>query len=53
MTRYVVTVNRTEQIAFGLEADSQEDAESRYLMDGDEIGSATISTVVVSVEESL
>lgn len=39
MAQYEVTVTRTETIVFALDAESPEDAENRYLMDGDEIAS--------------
>ena len=40
----------TEGITFQLEAASPEDAEERYLADGDEVRSMTLSTVVESVD---
>ena len=49
MPRYSVTVTRTESITFELDAASPEDAEERYLMDGDEVGSSTGSLQVESV----
>lgn len=47
---YRVTVERTELIEFTLVATDPADAEARYLMDGDETGSKTVGTNVVSVE---
>ncbi|OEJ20829.1 hypothetical protein AR457_41915 (plasmid) [Streptomyces agglomeratus] len=46
---YRVGILRTEFIEFTIEADSPEDAEARYLMDGIEVGSETDSTSVESV----
>ncbi|MFC8248318.1 hypothetical protein [Streptomyces chartreusis] len=46
---YIVNITRTEAIEFEVEAKSEEDAEERYLMDGDETGSETVSTTVNSV----
>ncbi|MGW4180379.1 hypothetical protein [Streptomyces rubiginosohelvolus] len=46
---YRVTVLRTERIAFAVEADSQEDAEARYLADGVEVASETDATSVEGV----
>ncbi|MEW2260769.1 hypothetical protein [Streptomyces sp. NPDC047869] len=45
---YEVTVLRTEMIAFRLLAASAQDAEERYLMDGEETGSETVSQRVDS-----
>lgn len=39
MKDYIVTVQRTEWISFRVRASSPQDAEERYLMDGDEIAS--------------
>jgi hypothetical protein len=47
--KYHVTV----KITFEIEADNAEGAEERYLRDGDEIHSETVSTEVVLVEEVL
>ncbi|MFG3132931.1 hypothetical protein ACGFZU_35185 [Streptomyces tendae] len=47
---YTVTVHRTEAISFRVLADSPEDAEARYLSDGDETGSDTVATEVQSTE---
>lgn len=46
---YEVVIVRTEIIAFRLAATSAEDAEERYLMDGDEVGSETESIRVDSI----
>jgi hypothetical protein len=46
---YRVTVLRAERIEFTVEADSPEDAEARYLMDGIEGDSELDSTTVESV----
>ncbi|MEU2380393.1 hypothetical protein [Streptomyces misionensis] len=46
---YRVTILRTERIEFAVEADSREDAEARYLMDGVEVASETDSTSIESV----
>lgn len=46
--KWQVTVLRTERITFELEAADKDDAERRYLMDGDETDSETTST---SIEE--
>ncbi|MCX4826905.1 hypothetical protein OG883_45545 [Streptomyces sp. NBC_01142] len=45
---YEVTVFRTEMITFTLSAASAQDAEERYLMDGEEIGSETVKMRVDS-----
>ncbi|MEV6683384.1 hypothetical protein AB0N09_42020 [Streptomyces erythrochromogenes] len=45
---YEVTVFRTEMITFRLRAASTQDAEERYLTDGEETGSATVSLNVDS-----
>ncbi|MGY0466758.1 hypothetical protein ACW14Y_41860, partial [Kitasatospora sp. cg17-2] len=50
MEIYYVTVSRTEGILYSLPAISAEDAEERYLSDGDEIGSKLITTVVEGAE---
>lgn len=44
MTAYVVEVLRTERIYFEINATSPEDAERRYLTDGDEIGSESVES---------
>jgi hypothetical protein len=51
MQEYVVEVLRTERIYFQLSATSADDAEARYLEDGDEIGSKSVGDTpeVVSV----
>jgi hypothetical protein len=49
MPTYEVTVARTELIAFEVDAPDADQAEDRYLMDGEETGSKTGSTVVESV----
>lgn len=48
--KYAVTVRRTELITFSVEATSKEDAEARYLMDGEEEMSRTKESTVVDVE---
>lgn len=50
MSHYLVHVRRTENITFAVEADNEEDAERRYLADGDEVASSTHSIEVESVE---
>ncbi|MFD6334889.1 hypothetical protein ACFWGI_35670 [Streptomyces niveus] len=47
---YEVTVFRTEVITFTLRASSAQDAEQRYLVDGDESASETVELRVDSVE---
>ncbi|MYX26824.1 hypothetical protein GTY75_09105 [Streptomyces sp. SID8381] len=47
---YTVTVSRSELITFEVLADSPEDAEARYLPDGEETGSKTLGLEVLSVE---
>ncbi|MGW3387311.1 hypothetical protein [Streptomyces cinereoruber] len=47
---YEVTVFRTEMIAFILTAVSAQDAEERYLLDGEEIGSDTVEHRVDTIE---
>lgn len=47
--KYVVRTSRTEAIDYELEADSPEDAEERYMMDGDEIASDTTDTYLLEV----
>lgn len=49
MARYEVLVTRTEYISFELEAASAEDAERRYLMEGDETASRTGELTVTEV----
>ena len=49
--RYEVTVTRTETITFELDAESADDAWQRYLLDGEETGSRTVSLDVESVQE--
>ena len=51
MPRYTVEISRTETITYSVEATSAEDAEARYLMDGEETGSETASLSVESVTE--
>jgi len=51
MARYRVTILRTEEITFELDATSETEAENHYLRDGDEIYSETISTRIAHVEE--
>lgn len=50
MGKYRVVVERSERISFLIDATSAEDAEERYLMDGDEDWSKTFDTVVTGVE---
>lgn len=50
MGTFLVSVLRTESISFEVEAESREDAEARYLMDGEETGSKTVDLSVESVE---
>ncbi|MEU6290203.1 hypothetical protein [Streptomyces sp. NPDC046988] len=47
---YEVTVFRTEMITFTLTAVSAQDAEERYLLDGEETGSDTVKLRVDSIE---
>ncbi|MFI5864548.1 hypothetical protein [Streptomyces sp. NPDC051546] len=47
---YEVTVFRTEMITFTLRADSAQDAEERYLQDGEESASETVGLSVDSIE---
>ncbi|MGW6145342.1 hypothetical protein ACWFR4_46130, partial [Streptomyces sp. NPDC055140] len=47
---YEVTVFRTEKITFTLTAASLQDAEERYLLDGEETGSKTVELRVESVK---
>lgn len=49
--KFVVQTTRIETIAYEIEADSPQDAEARYLMDGQEVASETVSTTVDSVEQ--
>ncbi|MFJ1874164.1 hypothetical protein [Streptomyces chartreusis] len=49
---YTVNITRMEVIEFEIDAESEEEAEERYLMDGDETGSETVSTTVNSVTAS-
>jgi hypothetical protein len=44
MAAYVVEVLRTERIFFEIDAADREDAERRYLMDGDETGSESVES---------
>ncbi|MFE1289708.1 hypothetical protein [Streptomyces sp. NPDC058751] len=46
LRQYTVLIHRTEAISFRLTAESPEDAEARYLGDGDETGSETVATEV-------
>jgi hypothetical protein len=52
MPHYHVNVRRTEDITFAVEADSPEDAEARYLRDGDEIASSTDAFVIIDIQEA-
>lgn len=47
---YTVTTSRTELITYEILADSPQDAEERYLTDGEETGSKTTALEVDSVE---
>lgn len=47
--RYRLVIERTEVITFEVDADSPDQAEDRYLMDGDEVMSRTVETVVLSI----
>lgn len=49
MPTYEVTVSRTERITFQLTAASPQDAEDRYLSDGEETASKTSDLSVLSV----
>ncbi|WP_431881931.1 hypothetical protein [Micromonospora chalcea] len=51
MPKFVVTTLRTERISYEVDAVSKEDAEARYLMDGEEVVSETTSTEIESVDE--
>lgn len=46
MPKFVVTATRTERITFEIHAVDREDATARYLTDGDEIASETVSLTV-------
>ncbi len=48
--KFVVQVLRTEAIAYEVDAASEEDARARYLMDGDEVASETVSIEVESAD---
>ena len=50
-TPVLVRIIRTEIIAFQIDADSEDDARDRYLMDGDEVASETTDLIIASVEE--
>lgn len=50
MALYEVTASRTESIMFVVDADSPEDAEARYLIDGDEVASKTVELSVGTVQ---
>jgi len=47
---YEVTVFRTEKITFTLRATSEQDAENRYLLDGEETASKTVELRVDSTK---
>lgn len=47
--KYVVRTYRTEAIDYELEASSPADAEERFLMDGEEVGSDTTDSGVEEV----
>jgi len=51
MKKFVVQISRTEYIAYQLEAIDAADAETRYLMDGEEVASETTRITVDSVDE--
>lgn len=50
MKTYDVTIQRTEQITFRVEAEDEAQAEDE-MYGGDEIASKTKSTMVLSIEE--
>lgn len=50
MKTFVVTILRTERIAFAVDAENHEEAEDQ-MYGGDEIASETVETVVESVVE--
>jgi hypothetical protein len=49
MLRYTVTVLRTEMISFELDAESEDEAVARFLVDGDEVDSVTVGTTIETV----
>ena len=49
MPEFIVQVARMETIAFRIEADDEEDAQARYLMDGDEVQSDTNRLEILGV----
>jgi hypothetical protein len=51
MTKWRVTVDRTERIEFELKAVDRYDAEARFLQDGNEVGSKTMKIDVIGTEE--
>jgi len=51
MSTYIVRVARMETIDFLVEADDEEDAQARYLMDGDEVSSSTERLEILDVSE--
>lgn len=51
MSKFEVTITRTESITFVLDAINQRDAELRALMDGEEIAAKTVHTEIENVEE--
>lgn len=50
MPKFHVHVRRTEDITFAIEADDPEDAEARYLSDGEEVASSTDALSVIEIE---
>lgn len=51
MSKWRVTVTRTEMIEFELRAVDHLDAEARFLQDGNEVGSKTVNIAVVNTEK--
>ena len=47
---FEVTITRTERITFEIDAENDEDAEARYLTDGDEVWSRTLDLKVLEIE---
>lgn len=50
MPHYNVHVRRTEDITFAIEAENEEDAHERFLMDGEEVASSLNGTDVIEIE---
>jgi hypothetical protein len=51
MAHFHVHVRRSEDITFAIEADDRDDAEARFLMDGEEIASSSNGIDVIEIEE--